>query len=174
MAGKYALIFWIFFKIGSLSFGGGLAMIPAIFDEVSKHSLMSGKEFINLVAVSQVTPGPVFLNLGTYIGMSELGVLGAITATLAVSIPSFTFVIAVLKLSDKYKNSKATDGFLYGVRPAAIGLVGATVIMLIRETEMNLLALIIVVATIMLVGRFKVNAIIAILIMAVAGIFFFV
>lgn len=121
----YATLFLTFFRIGIFSFGGGLAMLPLIFQTVQDFGFMSAEEFSNLVALSQVTPGPVAVNAATYVGFDFAGYGGAFCATLGVSLPSFVLVITVMKFLDKWNNSKGIEAAFTGIRPATVGLIGS-------------------------------------------------
>jgi chromate transporter len=88
----YLQLFLIFFRIGIFGFGGGMAMLPLMFQGVSYFGLMTKEEFADLVAISQVTPGPIAVNAATYAGFSVSGVAGAFFATLGVAIPAFILV----------------------------------------------------------------------------------
>lgn len=126
----YLTIFNIFFKLGLFSFGGGLVMLPLIFQEIQTFNIMTGEEFSNLVALSQMTPGPIAVNAATYVGEQYAGVAGALLATTAVSLPSFLIVIIIARFLDKFKNSHIVQGILSGIRPASIGLLASAVIFL--------------------------------------------
>lgn len=121
----YGTLFLTFFRIGIFSFGGGLAMLPLIFQTVQEFGFMNAEEFSNLVALSQVTPGPVAVNAATYVGFDFAGFGGAFFATLGVSLPSFVLVITVMKFLDKWNNSKGIEAAFTGIRPATVGLIGA-------------------------------------------------
>ena len=109
MMSKYWLMFSLFFKIGAFSFGGGLAMLPAIYQSVASYNLVNMAEFTNLVAISQATPGAMVINAATYIGMEYAGFMGALLATLGASIPSAGIVLLVFSLSGKIKKSSWID-----------------------------------------------------------------
>ena len=85
----YVTLFAMFFRIGLFSFGGGLAMLPLIFQSVKDFGMMTTSEFSDLVALSQVTPGPIAVNAATYVGFNGAGIPGALAATLGVALPSF-------------------------------------------------------------------------------------
>ena len=85
----YVTLFVMFFRIGLFSFGGGLAMLPLIFQSVKDFGMMTASEFSDLVALSQVTPGPIAVNAATYVGFNGAGIPGALAATLGVALPSF-------------------------------------------------------------------------------------
>ena len=128
----YWKLFVTFFKIGLFNFGGGYAMISFIQNEVvHKHAWLTTAEFTDVVAVSQVTPGPVGINLATYTGYTAAdSVWGAAVATLAVCLPSFILMLVVSKYFLKYRRSAAVEGVFTGLRPAVIGLIAAAALVL--------------------------------------------
>ena len=97
----YLYLFTMFFRIGLFSFGGGLAMLPLIFQSVQDFGIMTSQEFSDLVALSQVTPGPVAVNAATYVGFNYSGLPGALTATLGVCLPSFVLMLIVMKFIEQ-------------------------------------------------------------------------
>lgn len=123
-------LFLTFLKIGALTFGGGYAMLPLMQQEVLLNNWMSEEDLLNFIAVAESTPGPVAINMATYIGVETAGILGAIIATLGVVLPSFIVIIIVAKFYEKYKNSFVVKSCLTGLRPVVIGLIAATVISL--------------------------------------------
>ncbi len=128
----YAQIFWTFFKIGLFNFGGGYPMISFIQNEVVfKHVWLSGAEFTDIVAVSQMTPGPVGINMATYTGYAATGsAWGAATATLAVCLPSFFIMILLANYFLKYSKNPSVEAVFKGLRPAIIGLIAAAALVL--------------------------------------------
>ncbi len=128
----YWKLFVTFFKIGLFNFGGGYAMISFIQNEVvHKHAWLTTAEFTDVVAISQVTPGPVGINLATYTGYTAAdGVLGAAVATFAVCLPSFILMLAVSQYFLKYRHAPAVEGVFAGLRPAVIGLIAAAALVL--------------------------------------------
>lgn len=126
----YLKLFFVFAKIGLFGFGGGMAMLPMIYQGAKTFDLMSADEFSNLVAISQVTPGPIAVNAATYVGFNCAGFLGAFAATLGVALPSFILVLMACYFINKFKNSTAIDGAFAGIRPVTVGLIGAAVIMM--------------------------------------------
>ena len=88
-------LFLTFLKIGAVSFGGGYAMIPLLTDEVLAHGWLTSSEILNFIAVSESTPGPVAINMATFIGASQGGFLGALLATLGVVLPSFIIILII-------------------------------------------------------------------------------
>lgn len=122
-------LYLLFAKIGLFTFGGGYAMIPLFQDElVVKHSFISPEEFANMVALAQVTPGPVGLNAATYIGYRQMGVTGALAGTLGVITPSLILVTLAAVFFLAFRRNRRIQDVLYGIRPATLGLIAAAVI----------------------------------------------
>ena len=121
-------LFWTFFKIGLFTFGGGYAMIPLIRSEVTAHGWAETEDIINFIAVSESTPGPLAVNMATFIGRTTGGIPGAICATLGVVLPSFIIILLVAGAYAKYKNNKLVNGVMIGLRPAVIGMIAAALI----------------------------------------------
>lgn len=182
----YINLYIVFFTIGLFGFGGGYAMLPLIFQSVQDFGLMSGEEFSNLVALSQVTPGPVSVNAATYVGYNYLGISGASVATLAIATPSFFLVIIVMKFMDKYYHCKGIQAAMSGIRPAVAGLIFSAAVFISKTTlvngnfftkdllynpldYLNVLPLIVFVGTIIMIAKFKINPIIITLIMGTLG-----
>ncbi|MEF9922322.1 MAG: chromate transporter [Anaerovoracaceae bacterium] len=169
----YLKLFFIFAKIGLFGFGGGMAMLPMIYQGVQQFGLMTPSEFSDLVAISQVTPGPLAVNAATYVGYTTSGIGGALCATLGVVLPSFVLVTLACYFINKFKESKITQGALTGIRPVTVGLIGSAVIFL-GETAfatINLLPCLIFAVTILLVGKFKVSPIAIVIVMGLIGAF---
>ncbi len=121
-------LFYTFFKIGLFTFGGGYAMIPMITDEVVSRAWALEGQLIDFIAISESTPGPFAINIATFVGMNSAGLLGAICATLGVILPSFIIILIVAALFDRFNRSRAVKGFLWGVRPAVIGLIASAAV----------------------------------------------
>jgi len=121
-------LFYVFFKIGLFSFGGGYAMLPMIYQDIQTFSFMKASEFSDVVAISQMTPGPIAVNAATYVGYKSAGILGSIFATLGVSLPSLILILIVSSFLDKFKNSSIVKSILFGIRPATVGLIASAVV----------------------------------------------
>ena len=126
----YLKLFLTFLKIGAFTFGGGYAMLPLMQQEVLNNAWMTEEELLNFIAVAESTPGPVAINMATYIGVETGGILGAIISTLGVILPSFAVILVVAKFYAKYKNSFVVKGCLTGLRPVVIGLIAKAIISL--------------------------------------------
>lgn len=166
-------LFLTFFKIGAFTFGGGYAMLPLIQEEVVAKGWLAEKEIINFIAVSESTPGPFAINISTYIGSEMSGILGAICATLGVVLPSLIIIILVAKFFDKFKTNKIVKGCMTGLKPAVIGLIGASVLSIgetvFIENGFSFASLILFLSMSILAFK-KVHPIIIILISAFVGI----
>ena len=128
-------LFWSFFKIGLFGFGGGYAMLSLIQHEVvDKYGWLSPQKFTDLVAVSQMTPGPIGINSATYVGYVVTGnVWGAALATFAVCLPSFIIVVAVSYFFARLKGGRFFSGILDGMRPLSVGLMAAAALVLVNS-----------------------------------------
>ena len=122
----YLTLFLTFLKIGAVSFGGGYAMISLIREDCLSNSWLTEEELLNFIAVAESTPGPIAVNMATFVGSSQGGFWGALLATLGVVLPSFIIIILIATLLTKmlkYAGVKATLG---GIRPAIVGMIMAT------------------------------------------------
>ena len=118
-------LFLIFLKIGAFTFGGGYSMIAMIQYEAEQHGWLSQSELVDFVALSESTPGPLAVNMATFVGMKTGGVLGAVLATLGVVLPSFVIILIIAKCYERFKTSKAVDSVMSGLKPAVVGMIGA-------------------------------------------------
>ena len=122
------VLFLLFVKYGFLSFGGGYVLIPMLIaDLVDQRHLMTGEDFARLLAVAQITPGPIGINTATYIGFRQFGVAGGLVGTAGLLVPALVLVVAAMYFLRKYENTLWIKGALAGLRPAAFGLVASAV-----------------------------------------------
>lgn len=143
-------LFFAFFKIGMFSFGGGYSMITLLQSElVYDQGWMSSAEFTNIVALSQMTPGPIGVNAATYCGytaahnagMGEwMGVLGSATATLALMLPSFILMILICRMFAKYMTSPIVQSIMSGLRPAVVGLIASAALLMMNRENFSQLS----------------------------------
>ena len=123
----YLSLFLTFFKIGAVSFGGGYGMISLVKEEVFAHGWLAAEsDFLNLIAVSESTPGPLAVNMATFIGSAQGGVAGALCATLGVVLPSFIIILIIAAVLKNFLKLAGVQAFLGGVKPAVAGLIAAT------------------------------------------------
>ncbi|MBR1486887.1 MAG: chromate transporter [Synergistaceae bacterium] len=170
-------LFWSFVKIGFTSFGG-LSMIPLISSEMISHGWMTAAEVSDIVAIAEMTPGPLGLNCATFAGMRAAGILGAIIANLGALSPTFTLCFAASIFFEHFKNSKRLSQIMLGVRPACVGLVAGIIIELAivnysdAESKINLPLVILGLVDLILLLKFKISIPLVILFSALVGIFF--
>ena len=131
----YLSLFLSFFKIGLFGFGGGLAILSLIQVEVERHGWMTQQEFVDIVAVSQVTPGPIGINCATYVGYTTAGFWGSVLATTAIILPSLIIMLSICKayfwLNSRFHDSPYFTTTLSMLRFTVIGLIAAAALMLI-------------------------------------------
>lgn len=136
----YLSLFYTFFKIGLFGFGGGYGMLSLIqMETVLKHPWMSSAEFTNIVAISQMTPGPIGINVATYCGYTTahnagysnlMAILASATSTLALVLPSFILMIMISKMFMKYVKTPVVQHVFMGLHPAVVGLLGGATLLL--------------------------------------------
>ena len=119
-------LFLTFFEIGALTFGGGYAMIPFVREQVLAHNWLTEEELLNMIAVSESTPGPIAVNMATFVGSNEAGILGSIAATLGVVLPSFIIILIISALLKNFLKYMGVKAFLSGVRPCVVSLILGT------------------------------------------------
>jgi chromate transporter len=181
-------LFYTFFKIGLFGFGGGYAMLSMIQGEVvTRHGWISAQEFTDIVAISQMTPGPIGINSATFVGYSTLidagytpamAVLGSATATFAVILPSFILMLIISRYFLKFQKHPVVMAVFSGLRPAVVGLLAAAALLLMNSENFSsptndmrsfiissLIFLVVFIAT----RRFKISPILMIVLSGVAG-----
>jgi len=119
-------LFWGFLQVGCFAFGGGYGAIPLIRDIVLRYGWLEEEALTYMIAVSESTPGPIMVNLATYVGVTQAGALGGLLATLAVVLPSFLVILAVTSLLKNAMGNKYVQAVLRGVKPCVVGIVLAT------------------------------------------------
>ena len=135
---------WTFFLIGAFTIGGGYAMLSLIQNQVVvEHAWISESTFTDIVAISQMTPGPIGINSATYVGYDVLygatgshllGVCGSLTATLSLMLPSFVIMLLIVRFYLKFRTSRLYAGTMAWLKPAVVGLIGAAAVILIIKT----------------------------------------
>jgi chromate transporter len=119
----FLLLFWEFFKIGLFSFGGGYSMIPLMKDACIKQNWIDEDMLLNYIGVSESTPGPIAINMATFIGASQGGILGSIVATLGAVLPSFIIILIIAIALKNFIKNKYVQATLKGMRPVVVGLI---------------------------------------------------
>ena len=126
-------LLWPFFKIGACTFGGGYAMVELVKEQVTVNGWMEVQEVIDFIAISESTPGPIAVNMATYVGYNVAGIPGAIAATTGVVLPSLIIIMIIAKVYKKFIANRFVAGGMRGLRPAAIGLIAAAGISIAAE-----------------------------------------
>ncbi len=119
----YLQLFYEFFIIGLFTFGGGYAMIPLIQDATVNNGWLTIEEFYNFIGICESTPGPIAVNMATYIGSTQGGILGSLCATLGVVLPSFIIILIIAAILNKLTSNKYFKNFIKGVRPVIVSLI---------------------------------------------------
>ena len=180
-------LFYTFFKIGLFGFGGGYAMLSMIQGEVvTRYGWLTPQEFTDIVAISQMTPGPIGINSATYGGYSTIaeqygtcmGVLGSCIATFAVVLPSFILMLTISKFFLKYQKHPAVEAVFSGLRPAVVGLLASAALVLMNTENFSspqedmysfIISIIIFLAAFIGTRKYKVNPILMIIVCGIAG-----
>lgn len=134
---QYLTLIFEFFKIGLFSVGGGLATLPFLFDLSGKYNWFSAEQLTNMIAVSESTPGPIGVNMATYVGNTVGGVLGGILTTLSLVTPSLIVIFIIAGFLNKFKDNMYVKDLFYGLRGAVAGLIGSAVVLVLLQTFIN-------------------------------------
>lgn len=191
MIGIYAKLFWEFFKAGLFAIGGGMATVPFLQEMGEATGWFTSTELADMIAISESTPGPIGVNMATYVGNVTAGIPGGIIATLGLVTPSVIIILIVATVLKKFRDNKYVNSAFYGLRPASVGLISAagfTIILIaffgakdIYDLFSNftgvdyryvILAMILVILTNFVKPTKKLHPIVFILFSAVAGIVF--
>ncbi len=154
---KYLNLFLTMFKIGLFTFGGGYAMIALLESEfVSKRKWIEKDEFLDMVAIAESTPGPIAINAATYIGYKMLGVLGSLTATVAVCIPSFVIIYTISLFFDAFLSFPLVSHAFKGIQVCVIWLILSTGLKMLKQIKKTPLHIVILSAVIICMVAFSV------------------
>ena len=187
---EYLLLVWTFFKIGFFTVGGGYAMVPLINSELVAYGLMSPLEVADIIAVSEMTPGPFAINAATFAGVKTLGVSGGIAATLAIVLPSLILTTLLARYYYRFENSIIVRRVMWGLRPVVTGLIAAAACVMALPSlfgvksiaaldfsvllhQTDLFAVGIALAAGIAIIRFKLSPILVILIAGILGVVLF-
>lgn len=168
----YLQLLLVYLKIGAIGFGGGYAMLSLIQEEVvEKHAWLTVQEFTDIIAISQMTPGPIGINSATYIGYTVTGsIWGSIVATAAVMTPSFILVLLISLSFAKIKENRHFQALFNGIRPASVGLIGAAFLLLLnKENFIDYTSIILFLSAFVIVIKRWLHPILVIIIGGIAG-----
>lgn len=167
-------LFLSFFKIGLFSFGGGYAMIPLIQSEVIEiNSWLSQAEFLDMLAIAQITPGPIAINTATFVGQRVAGIPGAVTTTFAVVLPSFVIVLTLAYLVKRVGESKQMDYVYKGLRPVVLALILSALVSIGKESITGISTATIAIFVFFAMRYKKLNMILVLILSGLLGVFFY-
>lgn len=189
----YLKLLFSFLKIGLFSFGGGYAMIPLIQKEIISHGWLTSPEFVDIIAIAEMTPGPIAVNSATFVGYKAAGILGSISATIGVALPSLVIAIIISMFFFKYQKHPLNASIFYGIRPVIAALI-MTAALFVAETSIfiqkisfeslkllfsspfeviDVSSIIILIVTLVALLKFKIHPIIVILGSGILGVVMF-
>ena len=131
-------LFWEFLKIGMFSVGGGMATLPFLQDLAESTGWYSQSLITDMIAISESTPGPIGINMATYVGCNVAGFFGGVVATMGEILPSIVIVVLISKSLDRFRGSKLVDSAFYGLRPAVTGLIAAAGISVVQVSMFHM------------------------------------
>jgi len=167
-------LFLEFFKVGLFTFGGGYAMIPLIQkDIVEKYHWLSMEQFTDIIAITEMTPGPIAVNSATFVGYKLAKFWGALVSTVGVVLPSFLVIWAIASVFLSFQNNPIVQAALRGLRPAVLGMIIVAALSISNIATTGFKSVIIVLGVILGVAVFKLHPIIVFILSGIIGILFF-
>ena len=133
----YLRLFWEFFKTGLFAVGGGLATLPFMYDISDKTGWFTHSMLADMVAVSESTPGPIGVNMATYVGFVTGGIPGAVVATVGLVTPSVIVILLIARVLKAFRENQYVDAGFYGLRPCSIGLIAAAGVLVVKLALFN-------------------------------------
>lgn len=135
---KLLLLFWEFAKIGMFSVGGGMATLPFLYDMSDRTGWFTYAQIADMLAVSESTPGPIGINMATYVGYTVGGIPGSVTATLGIILPGILLVLVIASMLERFRGNKYVEAAFYGLRPASTGLIAAAGVTVVGIALLNI------------------------------------
>lgn len=166
-------LFWEFFKIGLFTFGGGYAMIPLIEKEiVNKYHWLTMEQFTDLIAIAEMTPGPIAINSATFVGYKVAKFWGAVAGTLGVVLPSFLIIWAIASVFFSFQDNQIVQAAFKGLRPAILGLIIIAALTIGKVSISDYKSILILTFVVAGVWILKIHPILALVLSALIGIIF--
>lgn len=128
----YVRLFWEFFKTGLFAVGGGMATLPFLYSMSDTTGWFSHGQLADMIAVSESTPGPIGVNMATYVGFTAAGIPGAVIATLGLITPSIIVILIIARVLAAFRQNKYVDAAFYGLRPCSVGLIAAAGLLVVK------------------------------------------
>ncbi|MBN2703286.1 MAG: chromate transporter [Pontiellaceae bacterium] len=166
-------LFTSFFSIGLFAFGGGYAVLSFLQHEVARRGWLGTERFADMIAIAQSTPGPIAINLATFVGYEQAGVGGALTATLAVALPGMTMMMLFALFFFHFYERPKAQALFKGLRPAVLGMIGAAAWQIGRVALVDWTAVGIALVSCVLIARWKIHPVFLVIGSAIAGMLFF-
>ena len=133
----YLRLFWEFFKTGLFAVGGGMATLPFLKDIGQSTGWYTYTDLMNMLAVSESTPGPIGVNMATYVGFTAGGIPGAVIATLGLVTPSVIIILLIARVLKSFRQNRYVDAAFYGLRPCSVGLIAAAGVLVLKLALFN-------------------------------------
>ena len=130
-------LFWEFFKTGLFAVGGGMATLPFLYSIAERTGWFTSAQLTDMIAVSESTPGPIGVNMATYVGFTTAGVPGAIIATLGLIAPEVIIILIIARVLQKFRQNKLVDAAFYGLRPCSVGLIAAAGLLVVKVAMLH-------------------------------------
>ncbi|NLJ25373.1 MAG: chromate transporter [Firmicutes bacterium] len=179
----YLQMLWIFFRLGLFTVGGGYAMLPLIQSEIERLGWITAEEFVDMIAIAEMTPGAIGVNTATFVGFRLGGLFGAFVATTGIALPSLLVVVAVSKVLDRFQEHPVVKAILFGIRPVVAGLIASAALFIAEAAiiqsgglgilGLDLVALCIAVVSGILVWRYHMHPVAVIVGAGVVGLLVF-
>ena len=125
-------LFWEFCKTGLFAVGGGMATLPFLYDMSSRTGWFTAAQLADMIAVSESTPGPIGVNMATYVGFTTAGIPGAVIATLGLITPQIIIILIVARVLASFRENPYVDAAFYGLRPCSLGLIAAAGLLVVK------------------------------------------
>lgn len=167
-------MFLTFFKIGAFTIGGGYAMIPIIQQEiVEKKKWIEEEEFLDIIAISQGSPGPIAINASIFIGYRLKGLKGAITCMLGTALPSFMIILLIAMMFFQYRNNPIVEKVFLGIRPAVVALIASAVYKMYKSSQIKGVRVLIAIASMLVIVFTNISPVYLILVGGIGAIFYY-
>lgn len=133
----YLKLFFEFFKTGLFAVGGGMATLPFLYDISARTGWFTPAQLADMIAVSESTPGPIGVNMATYVGFTTAGIMGSVIATLGLVTPSVIIILLIARVLQAFRQNKYVDSAFYGLRPCSVGLIAAAGVLVVKIAMFN-------------------------------------
>lgn len=164
------ILFLTFFKIGAFTFGGGLAMIPLIQREIAeKRKWITEDELLDMLVIAESTPGPVAINVATFVGYRVCGFWGALFATVGIVLPSFVVIVLISGILQAFEDSRVVQYAFFGIRAGVLALILRALFTMIQKSQRNVFSYALIFGAFLATGIFGVNVLLVMLACAVLG-----